>query len=162
MTVFAIELNDRTVSLARGGHVLSSAPSAVFNGNGTSPAGANAWRELRSQPMATSSRHLGAVLTQRIPSARAEMLLAAELKARMAEQPIRDGERIWIATPAQAESTGLEALLGIVRRLGGNDILLRRQLVPRAIATEQLHVLLGLEDGRLHGVGLGPRRRALG
>ena len=118
MTVFAIELNDRAVSLARGGHVQSSAPSAVFNGNGTSPAGANAWRELRSQPMATSSRHLGAVLTQRIPSARAEMLLAAELKARMAEQPIRDGERIWIATPAQAESTGLEALLGIVRRLG--------------------------------------------
>jgi hypothetical protein len=118
MTVFAIELNDRTVSLARDGHVLSSAPSAVFNGNGTSPAGANAWRELRSQPMATSSRHLGAVLTQRNPSARAEMLMAAELKARLAEQPIRDGERIWIATPAQAEAIGLEALLGIVRRLG--------------------------------------------
>jgi hypothetical protein len=46
------------------------------------------------------------------------MLVAAELKARLAEQPIRDGERIWIATPAQAQATGLEALLGIVRRLG--------------------------------------------
>jgi FHA domain len=118
MTVFAIELNDRAVSLARGGEVLTSAPSAVFNGTGTSPAGANAWRELRSQPMATSSRHLGAVLTQRNSSMRAEMLVAAELQARLAEQPIRDGERIWIATPAQAEATGLEALLGIVRRLG--------------------------------------------
>jgi hypothetical protein len=118
MTVFAIELNDRTVSLARGGQILSSAPSAVFNGNGISPAGANAWSELRSQPMATSSRHLGAVLMQHNPSARAEMLLAAELKARLAEQPIRDGERIWIATPAQAQTRGLEALLGIVRRLG--------------------------------------------
>jgi hypothetical protein len=118
MTVLAMELNDRMVSLARGGHVLSGAPSAVFNGNGTSPAGTNAWRELRSQPMATSSRHLGAVLMQRNPSARAEMLLAAELKARLAEQPIRDDERIWIATPARAEARGLEALFGIVRRLG--------------------------------------------
>ncbi|MDB6100198.1 MAG: hypothetical protein JWO52_197 [Gammaproteobacteria bacterium] len=120
MTVFAIELNDRAVSIARGGEVLTSAPSAVFNGNGTTaaPAGANAWRELRSQPMATSSRHLAAVLTQRSLSARAEMLVAAELKARLAEQPIREGERIWIATPAQAQPTGLEALLGIARRSG--------------------------------------------
>jgi hypothetical protein len=119
MTVFAIEINDRAVSLARGGHVLTTAPSAVFNGNGTAgaPAGANAWRELRSQPMAISSRHLGAVLTQRGQSPRAEMLVAAELKARLAEQPIRDGERIWMATPAHAQATGLEALLGIVRRL---------------------------------------------
>jgi hypothetical protein len=46
------------------------------------------------------------------------MLVAAELKARLAEQPIRDGERIWIATPAPAQPTGLEALLGIARRLG--------------------------------------------
>src|SRR6266702_2909669 len=117
MTVFAIELNDRTVSLARGGHVLTSAPSAVFNGISGTPAGVTAWRELRSQPMATSSRHLGAVLTQRGQSARAQMLVAAELTARLAEQPTRDGERIWMATPAQAQATGLEALLGIVRRL---------------------------------------------
>lgn len=130
MTVFAIELNDRAVSLARGGQVLSSSPSAVFNGNATTgaiaatggnitaPAGANAWRELRSQPTTTSSRHLAAVLTQRSPSPRAEMLVAAELKARLAEQPVHGGERIWIATPAQAQAAGLEALLGIVRRLG--------------------------------------------
>jgi hypothetical protein len=125
MTVFAIELNDRAVSLARGGQVLSSAPSAVFNGNNantggsaTGPAGANAWRELRSQPTTTSSRHLSAVLTQRNPSARAGMLVAAELKARLAEHPTQDGERIWIATPAQAQATGLEALLGVVRGLG--------------------------------------------
>jgi len=117
MTVFAIELNDRAVSLARAGDVLTSAPSAVFNGSTGAPAGANAWRELRSQPMATSSRHLGAVLTQRGLSARAEALVTAELKARIAEQPVGDGERVWIATPARAEAAGLEALLGIARRL---------------------------------------------
>ena len=119
MSIFALELNDRAVSLARGGQVLTSAPSAVFNGNGAtgSPAGANAWRQLRSQPMATSSRHLGTVLTQRGSPARAGMLVAAELRARLAEQPIRDGERIWVATPAQAETNGLESLLGIARDL---------------------------------------------
>jgi hypothetical protein len=119
MTIFAVELNDRAVSLARGGQVLTSAPSTVFNGNGAtaSPAGANAWRQLRFQPMATSSRHLGTVLTQRSSPARAGMLVAAELQARLAEQPIRDGERVWIATPAQAETNGLEALLGIARGL---------------------------------------------
>jgi hypothetical protein len=67
MPVFAVELDDRAVSLARDGRVLSSAPSAVFNGTAGSAAGINAWRELRSRPMATSSRHLGAVLTQRGP-----------------------------------------------------------------------------------------------
>ena len=118
MTVFAIELNDRAVSLARGGNVLTSAPSTVFNGTAGASAGANAWRELRSQPMATSSRHLGALLTQRGLSARTETLVAAELKARLAEQPLHDGERVWIATPAHASGAGLEALLGITRRLG--------------------------------------------
>jgi FHA domain len=118
MTVFAIELNDHAVSLARGGNVLTSAPSTVFNGTAGASAGANAWRELRSQPMATSSRHLGALLTQRGLSARTETLVAAELQARLAEQPLHDGERAWIATPAQASGTGLEALLGITRRLG--------------------------------------------
>jgi hypothetical protein len=90
----------------------------VFNGTAGASAGANAWRELRSQPMATSSRHLGALLTQRSLSARSETLVAAELKARLAEQPVHDGERVWIATPAQASGAGLEALLGITRRLG--------------------------------------------
>src|SRR5438105_79759 len=118
MSVFAIELNDRAVSLARGGHVLSSAPSAVFNGSAGSPAGAAAWRELRSQPTTTSSRHLTTVLTQRSPSARAEGLVAAELKARLAAQPVTEGERIWIAVPAHAQAKGLEALLGVVRHLG--------------------------------------------
>ena len=62
MSVFAIELDDRAVSFAREGAVLTTAPSTVFDGES---AGANAWRELRSRPMATSSRHLGAILTQR-------------------------------------------------------------------------------------------------
>src|SRR5882724_8294484 len=115
MTVFAIELNDRAVSIARGGNVLTSAPSTVFNGtagasSASASAGANAWRELRSQPMATSSRHLGALLTQRDLSARTETLVAAELKARLAEQPLHERERVWITTPAHASGACLEAL----------------------------------------------------
>lgn len=137
MPVFAIELDDRAVSLAREGSVLTSAPSAVFDGTAdvragaragastsaragaqaSARTGANAWRELRSHPMATSSRHLSVVLTQRNPSTRATTLLAAELKARLAEQPNASGERVWIVAPAMAEATGLEAMLGIARSL---------------------------------------------
>jgi hypothetical protein len=40
------------------------------------------------------------------------------LKSRLAEQPIAEGERIWIVTPARAEAAGSTALLGITRRMG--------------------------------------------
>ena len=118
MAVFAIELDDRAAAMAREGRVLTSAPSAVFDGTGGEPAGSNAWRELRSRPRAISTRHLSAVLTQRAPSARADALLEAELKSRLAEQPVAEGERIWIVTPARAEAAGSTALLGITRRMG--------------------------------------------
>lgn len=127
MTLFAIELDDRAVSVAREGRVLASAPSAVFDGTGDAggrggtggqSAGSNAWRELRSRPRAISTRHLSAVLSQRAPSARADALLEAELKTRLAEQPVAEGERIWIVTPAQADAAGSTALLGITRRMG--------------------------------------------
>jgi hypothetical protein len=118
MNVFAMELDDRAVSLARDGRVVKSAPSAVFDATAGNPAGTNAWRELRSRPRATSTRHLGAVLTQRGLSTRAEALVEAELKARLAEQPLVDGERIWVATPARAEAAGLTALFGVTHRLG--------------------------------------------
>jgi FHA domain len=118
MNVFAIELADRAVSLARGGRVLTSAPSAVFDDATGELTGSNGWRELRSRPRAISTRHLSAVLTQRASSARAEALLEAELKSRLAEQPWAEGERIWIVTPAQAEVAGSTALLGITRRMG--------------------------------------------
>ena len=140
MPGFAVELDDRAVALARNGQVLSAAPSTVFNGTAGSTAGINAWRELRSRPMATSSRHLGAVLTQRGPwamqgspsppltqngpslprrgsSASPEYLTGAELKARLAEQSNSTGEYVWIVAPAVAEPHGLEALLRITRRL---------------------------------------------
>jgi hypothetical protein len=45
------------------------------------------------------------------------MWVGAELQARLAEEPIRDGERIWVATPALAQTNGLEALLRIARGL---------------------------------------------
>jgi FHA domain len=118
MAVFAIELDDRAASMAREGRVLTSAPSAVFDGTGGEPTGSNAWRELRSRPRAISTRHLSTVLTQRAPSARADALLGAELKSRLAEQPVAEGERIWIVTPARAEAAGSTALLGITRRMG--------------------------------------------
>jgi hypothetical protein len=118
MTVFALELDDRAVSLARNGQILSSAPSAVFDGSAGGLAGTNAWRELRARPMSTSSRHLHAVLAQRDLSARSEALVLAELRARFDQQPSGEGERVWIVAPARVEAKGLETLLGITRRLG--------------------------------------------
>src|SRR5690348_5648259 len=99
MSVFALELDDRAVSLAREGVLLSSAHSVVFDGSTGVEAGANAWHGLRARPTLTSSRHLGAVLTQRGLSARSESLLLAELQSRFAQQPPRGDERIWIVTP---------------------------------------------------------------
>lgn len=118
MSRFALELDDRAVALAADGNVLSSAPSAVFDGTAGTTIGANAWRELRVSPRSISTRHLGAVLTQRGTSARAEALLEAELKKRLAEQPMDEGQRMWVVAPAQAEAAGLTALLGITRRMG--------------------------------------------
>lgn len=117
--MFALELNDRAISLARDGRVLTCAPSAVFDGSPGGPAaGTNAWREIRSRPIATSSRHLGAVLTQRGLSPRSESLVTAELTTRLNEHPVAHGERVWIAAPARAEPNGLERLLAIASHLG--------------------------------------------
>jgi hypothetical protein len=118
MPHFALELDDRAVAIATDGNVLSTAPSAVFDGTAGTTVGANAWRELRVRPRAISTRHLGALLTQRGASARAETVLEAELKLRLAGRPMAEGQRMWIAAPAQAEAAGLTALLGITRRMG--------------------------------------------
>jgi hypothetical protein len=117
MTVFVMELDDRALSLAREGRVLSSAPSVVFDGATGGLSGSSAWRELRRRPMSTSSRHLGSILTQRISSTRAQHVLTAELRARLAEYPIVAGDRVWIATPARVEATGLESILAVTRAL---------------------------------------------
>jgi hypothetical protein len=49
---------------------------------------------------------------------RAETLLEAELKLRLAQQPVAERQRMWIVAPAQAETAGLAALLGIARGMG--------------------------------------------
>ena len=113
MQHLALELDDRAVSMAMDGRVLTSAPSAVFD-DASGQAGQSAWKELRLRPRATSTRHLGAVLTQRGTSARAEALVEAELKVRV----VAEGQRIWVVAPAQAEAAGLSELLGITRRIG--------------------------------------------
>lgn len=117
MSVFAIELADRAVSIARDGIVLATKPSTVFDGSADSLAGSNAWGGIRSRPMATSSRHLGATLMQRGQSARTDTLTIAELKTRLSEHPNRPEETVWIAVPARAEVPGLEAMLGVARTL---------------------------------------------
>jgi FHA domain len=117
MKPFAIELDDRALSFARDGRVLSSAPSAVFDGTTARRTGTNAWKALRSRPMAVSTRHLGAVLTQRASTTRSETTVAEELKTRLLDQPITEGEHIWVASPARVEAVGLGAFFGIARRL---------------------------------------------
>src|SRR5882757_3190379 len=118
MQHFALDLDDRAVSTASDGRVLTSAPSAVFDGTASGTMGTNAWSELRLRPRAISTRHLTAVLTQRGTSPRAEALVEAELNERLAQPASGDGHRIWIVAPAQAEAGGLAALLGITRRMG--------------------------------------------
>jgi hypothetical protein len=117
MHPFVIQLDDRAVAFARDGHVLSSAPSAVWDGSTGEPAGTNAWNALRCHPTATSTRHLGTLLSQRSASDRTIALVAAELVRRLAAQPPTPEERVWIATPARASEHGLSAMLAIARNL---------------------------------------------
>jgi len=117
MRPFAIQLDDRAVAFARDGHVLSSAPSAVWDGSTGEPAGTNAWSALRRHPMATSTRHLGTLLSQSNASDRTVALVAAELVRRLAAQSPTPEERVWLATPASASEHGLGATLAIARKL---------------------------------------------
>ena len=117
MKPLALELNDRGVSLARDGHVLASAASAVFDGSTSEPAGMNAWRALRRHPTATSTRHMGAILSEASTSPRAAALVAAELSHLLAANPAHADERVWIAVPARVDVSGLSTLLGIARGL---------------------------------------------
>ena len=115
MRPFAIELDDRAVSLARDGRVLSSAPSAIWDGSTGDLPGANAWGALRRQPTATSTRHLDSLLSQAVPTERTVALVAAEWVRRLEDDPPRPGESVWIATPARASTQGLSAILAIAR-----------------------------------------------
>src|SRR5256886_9361321 len=118
MKPFAIEPDDRAFALARAGVVLASSPSAVSEGSAAQAPGADAWHPVRQLPTSTSTRHLGSVLREAQPPARALSLVAAELARRLAAHPPASGERIWIAAPAGAEGFGLGALLGVARQLG--------------------------------------------
>src|SRR2546430_12519106 len=118
MKPFAIEPDDRAFAVARAGVVLASSPSAVSEGSAAQAVGADAWHLVRQHPTTTSTRHLGSVLREAQPSARALSLVAAELARRLTAHPPASGERIWIAAPAGAERFRLGALLGVARQLG--------------------------------------------
>jgi hypothetical protein len=117
MRPFAIELDDRSVSFAREGRVLSSAPSAVWDGSTGDLPGANAWSGLRRHPTAASTRHLGSLLSQPVAADRTVALVAAELVRRLAAQAPTPEERVWMAVPARASPQGLSAMLAIARNL---------------------------------------------
>jgi len=115
MRPFAIELDDRAVSLAREGRVLSIAPSAIWDGSSGDLPGASAWGALRRHPTAISTRHLGTLLSQATPTDRTVALVAAEWERRFEADPPRPGESVWVATPARASTQGLRAILSIAR-----------------------------------------------
>ncbi len=117
MRPFAIELDDRAVSFARDGHVLSSAPSAVWDGSTGDLPGANAWSGLRRYPTAASTRHLGSLLSQPVAADRTVALVAAELVRRLVAQAPTPEERVWMAVPVRASTQGLSAMLAIARNL---------------------------------------------
>src|SRR2546429_7841834 len=118
MKPFAIEPDDRAFAVARAGAVLASSPSAVSEGSAAQAVGADAWHLVRQHPTTTSTRHLGSVLREAQPSARALSLVAAELARRPTAHPPASGERISIAAPAGAQGLGLGALLAGARPPG--------------------------------------------
>src|SRR5438105_12728044 len=87
MKPFAIEPDDRAFAVARAGVVLASSPSAVSEGSAAQAVGADAWHLVRQHPTTTSTRHLGSVLHEAQPSARALSLVAAELARRLTAHP---------------------------------------------------------------------------
>jgi hypothetical protein len=117
MRPFAIELDDRAVSFARDGQVLSSAPSVVWDGSTGDLPGANAWSGLRRHPTAASTRHLGSLLSQPVAADRTVALVAAELVRRLAAQAPTPEERVWMTVPVRASTPGLSAMLAIARNL---------------------------------------------
>jgi len=92
MKPFAIEPDDRAFALARDGVVLASSPSAVSDGSAAGAAGADAWHSVRQLPTTTSTRHLGNVLRDAQPAARALSLVSAEFARRLAAHPPAAGE----------------------------------------------------------------------
>src|SRR5258705_4634792 len=117
MKPFAIEPDDRAFALARDGVVLASSPSAVSDGSAAGAAGADAWHSVRQLPTTTSTRHIGSVLREAQPSARALSLVSAEFARRLAAHPPAAGGRILMAAPAGARRSRPGALFGVARQL---------------------------------------------
>ncbi len=114
----AIELDDRAVSIARAGEILSSSPSAVWDGSTDESAGTTAWNTLRRHPTSTSTRHLGTLLgSGPVANERALALVASELAARLTARAPMPGESVWIVAPARVSESGLGAVLAIARNL---------------------------------------------
>lgn len=118
MKPLVIELNDRSLSLARDGVVLVTAPSTIFDGGGTEQAGTNAWHAVRRQPTTISTRHVGQVMNHSEISPRSAALFAAELTQHLAKNPAAPDEHVWITAPVHADANGLGNILGIVQSLG--------------------------------------------
>src|SRR6202140_1043304 len=116
MKPYAIEPDDRAFAVARDGVVLASSPSAGRGGSAAA-AGADAWPSVRQLPTTTSTRHIGSVLREAQPAARALSLVSAEFARRLAAHPPAAGGRLWLAAPAGAERFRLGALLGGARPL---------------------------------------------
>jgi len=117
MPRLALELCDRALALASDGRVLACEPSAVFDGSAGEPAGAPAWSALRLKPGQVSTRHWREFAATGAPAARAAALVAAELRARLADcRAAEDG--VWMAAPAALAPRELATLLGIAEQLG--------------------------------------------
>ncbi len=120
MTNFALELDDRAFAACRSGQLLASEPSAVLwsaGGASNACAGFKAWRALRLQPTAVSTRHLTSLLSGQDISHNAQALVESELACRMSEHALANGEGMWMTVPGCAQPAGLEVVLAITRRL---------------------------------------------
>src|SRR2546430_16957655 len=118
MKPFAIEPDDRAFAVARAGVVLASSPSAVSEGSAAQTVGADAWHLVRQHPTTTSTRHLGSVLREAQPTARALSLVAAELARPLTAPPPASGGRIRTSPPAGPPRLGPGARFGVGRPRG--------------------------------------------
>jgi hypothetical protein len=113
----ALELDDRTLALARDGEVLSAAPAVAFDGSGAEAVGANAWSGQRRTPAHVSSHHLAELASKTSYSERALAVTMAELAARLEPHRAHTGP-FWVAAPAAFGAPGLSAVLVMLERQG--------------------------------------------
>ncbi len=113
----AIELSDRALAFASDGQVLSSAPSAVFDGGGDVAAGMPAWNAVHLEPTRVSTSHWRELANAGASGQRASALVMAELRQRLQAHPLPSAARVWIAAPAALSPRSLERLLGVADAL---------------------------------------------